>query len=51
MDILEAAEVVKDIAVCIAKQKKISIQEAYTEALQALKEIDKNKGVNSYEAR
>lgn len=37
MNILEVADIVKDLAICIACQKGISIQEAYYEALEELK--------------
>lgn len=42
MNILEAADRVKDIAIRIAKQKGISIQEAYKEAIEEWKEIERN---------
>ena len=42
MNILEAADIVKDIAICIAEQKGITVQEAYQEAIEELKEIEKN---------
>lgn len=38
MDILEVADVIKDLATCISVQKGISIQEAYHEAIEELKE-------------
>ena len=41
MNILEAADIVRDLAISIASQKKISIQEAYYEALEELKEAKK----------
>lgn len=37
MNILEAADIVRDLAICIASQKGISIQEAYYEALEELR--------------
>lgn len=42
MNILEAADVVKDLATCIAEQKGITVQEAYDEAIEELKEMQKN---------
>lgn len=42
MNILEAADRVKDIAIRIAEQKGISIQEAYREAIEEWKEIERN---------
>ena len=41
MNILEAADIVRDLAICIASQKGVSIQEAYYEALEELKEAKK----------
>lgn len=38
MNILDAADILKDLATCIAVQKDISIQEAYQEAIEELKE-------------
>ena len=43
MNILEAAEILKDLAICIAKQKGITVQEAYQEATKELNEIQKNQ--------
>lgn len=42
MNILERADIVKDLATCIATQKGITVQEAYDEAIQELKEMEKN---------
>ena len=44
MNILEAADIVKDIAICIAEQKGITVQEAYKEAIEEWKEIERNRG-------
>lgn len=37
MNILEVADIVRDLAICIASQKDISIQEAYYEAIEELR--------------
>lgn len=42
MNILERADIVKDLAICIAEQKGITVQEAYGEAIEELKEMEKN---------
>ena len=42
MNILESADIVKDLATCIATQKGITVQEAYEEAIEELKEMQKN---------
>lgn len=42
MNILEAADIVKDLANCISVQKGITVQEAYEEAIEELKEMQKN---------
>lgn len=44
MNILERADVVKDLAICISEQKGITVQEAYDEAIQELKKIENNEG-------
>lgn len=41
MDILEVADIIKDLATCISEQKGISIQEAYHEVIEELKTAKK----------
>ncbi|MCR1822428.1 hypothetical protein [Terrisporobacter muris] len=42
MNILESADRVKKIAIRIAEQKGITVQEAYKEAIEEWKEIERN---------
>jgi len=48
MNILESADIVKDLATCIAVQKGITVQEAYPIAIGEWKEIEKNNEVLEY---
>lgn len=43
MNILETADIIKDLASCIAKQKGITIQEAFKEATEEIKKIQKEQ--------